>query len=53
MHMIYQPTDSTNTLAITTRPNDRANVPAIYRLTNRQILYLTTITTQSSHYTAT
>jgi hypothetical protein len=57
MHTIHQSTDSTNTPAITTRPNDRADVPviyrpndractpAIYRLTDRRALCSTTITT--------
>ena len=55
--MILRPTDSANTPAITTRPNDRADMPAIYRPndractptinrpTDRQALCLTTITT--------
>ena len=53
MHIIHRPTNSTNTPAIMTRLNNRANMPAIYRLTNRQALYLTTITTRRLHRTAT
>jgi hypothetical protein len=35
MHTIHQSTDSTNTPAITTRPNDRAYPPAIHRPNDR------------------
>ena len=45
MHTIHRPTDSANTPAIMTRPNDLACIPTINRPTDRQALCLTTITT--------
>ena len=53
MHTIYQPTNSANMPAITTQLNDCADVPIIYRLTNKQALYLTTITTRRLYRTTT
>ena len=52
MHTIHWRTDSADTPAIMTRPNDRADVPAIHRPTDRWALCLTTIATQRLHRTA-